>query len=132
VNAPTAGDQLAAVYARIPGTNCRGLCQEGCGSIGLTTLEQARIEQRHGLRLPILAVFDDHCPALNEAGRCTIYDDRPTVCRLWGAVPSMPCPHGCEPTQMMTDAAGLLALADVEDLAGNPDRAGQLRRRAAR
>jgi hypothetical protein len=124
-------DKLDAIYARIPGMNCKGLCQECCGSIGLTRLEQDRIQQRHGLRLPLMAVFEDQCPALDRAGRCTVYNDRPAVCRLWGAVPSMTCPHGCEPDQTMTDAAGLLAIADVEDLAGNPARAEHLRRQAA-
>ncbi len=35
------------------------------------------------------------CPYLKE-GRCSIYPVRPTICRMWGAVESMPCSFGCE------------------------------------
>lgn len=41
------------------------------------------------------------CPALVE-NRCTVYDVRPTICRLWGAGPGMACPWGCEPDVPLT------------------------------
>jgi Fe-S-cluster containining protein len=44
---------------------------------------------------------DYYCPALAD-GRCTVYEDRPTICRLWGAAQSMPCPHGCTPADALT------------------------------
>lgn len=37
------------------------------------------------------------CPALKH-DRCTVYDVRPLICRMWGAVESMPCHFGCEVT----------------------------------
>src|SRR2546429_6087610 len=30
-------------------------------------------------------------------GRCTVYEVRPMICRLWGMVEGMQCPHGCVP-----------------------------------
>lgn len=53
-----------------------------------------------------------YCPALRD-GRCSVYDDRPTICRLWGATTSMPCPHGCAPEDALTQSESfeLLALA---------------------
>jgi hypothetical protein len=39
---------------------------------------------------------DYTCPALKD-GRCSVYDVRPTLCRLWGVVEDMPCPWGCVP-----------------------------------
>ena len=52
------------------------------------------------------------CPALRE-GRCTVYDARPAICRLWGATISMPCPHGCTPDNALSkqESDELLALA---------------------
>lgn len=44
------------------------------------------------------------CPyAVN--GRCEIYEQRPLICRLFGAVdaPLMTCPHGCGPVGKLTD-----------------------------
>ena len=99
--------QLDAVYDTLPEVDCRGLCQEGCGSIGMTPLEQQRIQDRHHIRLPLRAIFGgeptplgittDHCPALTTAGQCSVYPDRPLICRLYGAVRTMPCPWGCAP-----------------------------------
>lgn len=36
------------------------------------------------------------CHLLKD-GRCSIYADRPLLCRLFGAVPKMACPFGCKP-----------------------------------
>jgi len=94
---PSPAAQLAAIYASLPEIECRGQCQNSCGSIGMTRLEQARISQRHGRTLPLVAAFDAGCPALTILGRCSVYADRPMVCRLWGLVPSMRCEHGCLP-----------------------------------
>ncbi|WP_328291404.1 hypothetical protein OG218_01325 [Kineococcus sp. NBC_00420] len=30
---------------------------------------------------------------------------RPTICQLWGATASMPCPHGCAPDGSFVDDA---------------------------
>jgi Fe-S-cluster containining protein len=53
-----------------------------------------------------------YCPALRD-GRCSVYADRPTICRLWGATKSMPCPHGCTPQNALSqqESFELLALA---------------------
>lgn len=60
--------------------DCRGLCESSCvADVGFGTDDQGR------------------CTRL-VAGRCASYEDRPMVCRLWGSVPEMPCPHGCKPT----------------------------------
>jgi len=33
---------------------------------------------------------------------------RPTICRLWGAIASMPCPHGCVPDGGLVDDASAM------------------------
>lgn len=87
------------VYAQIPAVGCKGLCQDCCGSVAMSPTEQARIRERHGRTLPLSAVFPEPgCPALDTAGRCTVYADRPFICRLWGATELLACPHGCAPT----------------------------------
>jgi Fe-S-cluster containining protein len=45
-----------------------------------------------------------HCHFL-KAGRCTIYDFRPLICRLYGhPVAAMACEHGCEVEGEWTEA----------------------------
>ena len=62
---------------------------------------------------------DLRCTFLDrETGRCEVYAARPTVCRLFGAVHSMTCPHGCIPERMLTDDEGHAVLQQVAACAG--------------
>lgn len=110
---------LADVYARIPEVRCKGLCEDSCGPIAMSNEEDARLRGL-GVTIPpmtdaVAAVErgeDYWCPALTD-GRCTVYDARPTICRLWGATTSMPCPHGCTPDDALSQEQSyeLLGLA---------------------
>lgn len=61
------------------------------------------------------------CPALGEDGSCRVHEVRPMVCRLWGAVASLPCPHGCTPDGgLLSDADGLDLLAASLQAGGAP------------
>lgn len=99
---------LEDIYAAIPPVECKGLCQDSCGPIAMSVAEDRRMAAR-GFDIPSMAEAlaaldrgdDYYCPALIE-GRCGAYEDRPTVCRLWGATRSMPCPHGCTPDEALT------------------------------
>lgn len=37
------------------------------------------------------------CPLLTSDGKCSIYEHRPAICRIWGVVKDMQCEHGCVP-----------------------------------
>jgi Fe-S-cluster containining protein len=82
-------------------------------------------EQQHriraaGVEIPPMAAAvaalkrgeEYYCPALRD-GRCSVYEIRPTICRLWGATESMPCPHGCTQPGALSQAQSfeLLRLA---------------------
>jgi Fe-S-cluster containining protein len=32
---------------------------------------------------------------------CTVYEERPLICRLFGTTPKMPCPNGRRPENMI-------------------------------
>ena len=99
-------ETIEEVWADAPEMECKGLCQASCGPVGMGPAEMERLIEA-GYEPPILenelrhlyAVGPDHyhCPLLTKAGRCSAYALRPTVCRMWGAVEEMPCPHGCMP-----------------------------------
>lgn len=40
------------------------------------------------------------CPHLGKNG-CSVYDDRPLICRLFGTTPKLLCPHGKRPDEMI-------------------------------
>lgn len=92
-------EQLLLLYAQIPKIACQGKCQDYCGPIPCSSLEKERIEE--------IAVIPDigpslSCPMLTEEGRCSVYDRRPAVCRMWGVGYSMQCPYGCQVERIMT------------------------------
>lgn len=108
---------LAAVYDQIPAIDCLGLCHRSCGPIRMTQLEHDTIQQRHGVDIPQTGMAT--CPALTILNRCAVHPDRPVVCRLWGIVDSLPCPHGCRPATTLTDRHGYDLLAQAADIDGD-------------
>ncbi len=114
---------LEAIYARIPPIACQRKCQEACGPIGMSRVEFVRIMGREPAASES---FMDHpmminpvtggCPKLGRDGACMVYDKRPAVCRLFGVVPEMPCPFGCVPERILTDAEARAILRDVEEI----------------
>lgn len=120
------------LYDRIPAVACKGHCgrerhNSCCGPIGCTLVEAELLEGYLGitsewivdLKGAVMMDFDKMpfgriCPHLGLDGRCKSYPVRPLICRLWGTVPRMKCPWGCQPERWLTDveAGALLAEAD--------------------
>lgn len=98
------------VYAAVPAIACKGLCHGSCGPVPATHREIEAINAAS--LIPFGTRADGYC-AMLAAGRCSVYAQRPLLCRLWGVTEKMRCPHGCEPERWLTDAEskGLLAAA---------------------
>lgn len=118
-------EKLAKIYERVPSFECKGLCQESCGPIGMSQAEAQVIRERVGARVKIegdgpqvfLMRFPKlTCPLLNPDGKCSVYANRPAICRIWGAVREMACPHGCRPKKWMTKVESYDVLSATENL----------------
>ncbi len=53
--------------------------------------------------------------------RCSIYKDRPYVCRVFGLTPKMPCLFGCKAERMIAESESMahmreLGMPDKEDI----------------
>lgn len=95
--------KLERIYADIPDAGCKGLCVEACGPICMTGLEYYRIVEARGGTEPGTVDPDTlTCPLLGEDGRCTVYDARPLICRLYGSAEGLECPYGCGPNRLLT------------------------------
>jgi len=46
------------------------------------------------------ALAELSCPHLGDKG-CTVYAERPLICRLFGTTPRLPCPNGNRPDKMI-------------------------------
>lgn len=114
---------IQAVYDRVPEVACKGLCQSACGPIGCSGAE-ANALQDNGVALPLIT---DHptngpltCSHLSADGRCGIYTQRPLVCRLYGSVRFMTCPHGCKPKRFLDDGEARSMMRELDALSTAP------------
>lgn len=120
---------LRDLWATLPGIECRGQCWDSCGPIRMTAPEHA-LTERAGV--PIAdAVYEGNallCPALTILKRCAVYDDRPSICRLWGISESMPCTYGCQPDggRLLTDRETWAVLAECMRIAGDAEAADRI------
>lgn len=111
---------LQALYARVPQIECQGLCADTCAGIDMGPVEQ-RAMREAGAKVPRLVdvklsfsrgeVPDFTCPALVDS-KCSIYENRPMICRIYYADSDRPCPHGCRPVE----PAKYLTYAEARDL----------------
>lgn len=123
--APNRRRLLDALYAQVPGIDCRGLCWGSCGPIEMSSAERRRIAAA-GYDIPpatpemLAGDRPIYCPALGAGRRCAVYDIRPMICRLWGVSVDMPCMHGCRPGRYLTREESMGLLAAASDAAGDP------------
>lgn len=87
---------------QIPEFACIPGCHDCCGPVLASTDELARLPQKTMQeRGAALERWD--CAHLGPHG-CTVYAERPLVCRLFGTTPRLPCPHGRRPALMIAPA----------------------------
>ena len=105
------------VYDRIPDMECKGYCHDGCGPVPVTVLERARLERESGREFTCGAGAT--CSMLTPDRRCGVYEIRPTLCRLWGTIPSLPCHYGCKPVGgYLSDKEGWELVLRAEQIGG--------------
>jgi len=89
--------RLQEIYASLPEVHCKRLCQQFCGPVTWTAIEQINIGETRQIK----NWARPQCPYLEE-GMCSIYERRPLICRLWGAMQILACPHGCLPDRWIS------------------------------
>lgn len=117
---------LNEAYAELPQIECKGLCVTTCTLIPLEAIELINIERATGrvpattpvgdyqMLMPVSST-DDRCPYL-LMDRCSIYEQRPTICRLYGVARGLQCPHGCQPTQLYSEDAAQTLLRRIRKI----------------
>ncbi len=91
--------EIDELRQRIPSFKCVVGCHDCCGPITASSEEMARLpmktEQEHQEALDNLC-----CTYLGKNG-CTVYTERPLICRLFGTTPRLLCPNGQRPVYMI-------------------------------
>jgi len=90
---------LKKLYSKIPSFECIEGCTDCCGPVPLTKLEAKRLNVDSNLTPTKLGSCD--CVYASEKG-CTVYENRPYMCRLFGATEDLKCPHGKKPTKLLS------------------------------
>jgi hypothetical protein len=91
-------DKILDLYARIPAFDCLKGCTACCGIVPFSKSEWTRVaEPKKGKGID--------CPYVQD-GRCSIYEDRPFMCRIFGTVESLLCPKGCGPEILLSAGEG--------------------------
>jgi uncharacterized protein len=128
------------LYARLPRLDCVGRCVDSCTVIRMTRVERRRIAAA-GVDIhpyvparikPVDVVPKVRCSALTMLGRCSVYEIRPAICRLWGMTRALQCTYGCVPEGgYMSEHDAYEWLAEVAEAAGEMTEAARFRRVAA-
>jgi Fe-S-cluster containining protein len=119
--------ELRKLYDRIPAIpDCDGRCWTSCGPLDMSDRERQRIRQA-GHRITPWREAQAwretyYCEALTAEKRCAVYEMRPLVCRLWGAVEGLPCVYGCRPEGgYLSDLEGYRLIAASMRIGGHPN-----------
>lgn len=119
-------EKIKKIYAQIPKVACKGHCSNACTHIMMSDIEHQRIINFMGYD-PIrtdeemLKILNDKafdcisCPLLKEK-RCTIYDIRPAICRIYGTTKGLRCPYGCKPTKWLKDTKAKRLIRELNNL----------------
>lgn len=136
--------QLDTLYEQVPDIpDCDGSCYDSCCFAEASIRERQRIEQASGRKFEtidrakqytptvvsptsfIAPIAHDGgllprftCSMLDDSGRCTQYELRPMVCRLYGATEGLECSRGCKP--ILSTAEGFALMAESLKIGGSP------------
>ncbi len=90
---------IARLRERIPSFECVPGCHDCCGPVTTSSEEMSRLPVKSDADHEA-ALNDFNCVHLGPNG-CTVYAERPLICRLFGTTPQMACPNGCRPANMV-------------------------------
>lgn len=124
-------EKLAALYEQVPKMlDCKGKCADSCGPIECSVRERDKIERASGRKLEVIGASPEmahrsdclNCSMLTPMGLCSVYEDRPMICRLFGTTEQMRCEHGCVPERWLSDDECLDLLLESFRIGGAPFR----------
>lgn len=122
-------DQIRRIYKRIPNIQCQRKCHSFCCRVVLSEAEREYFENATGfgfdgankerIFLDLLDMANGklsaECPYLKNR-LCSVYKNRPAICRLWGVSEGLPCPHGCKPERILSDKEAHKIIQELDDL----------------
>ncbi|MDO6562194.1 YkgJ family cysteine cluster protein [Amphritea sp. 1_MG-2023] len=90
---------IVRLRERIPSFECTPGCHDCCGPVTASSEEMSRLPVKSDAEHEA-ALNEFNCVHLGPNG-CTVYAERPLICRLFGTTPRLACPNGCRPDEMI-------------------------------
>ncbi|MET3453783.1 YkgJ family cysteine cluster protein [Pseudomonas kilonensis] len=91
--------KIRTLRQQIPTFECVPGCHDCCGPVTTSPEEMARLPRKtRAEQDAALKALD--CVHLGPNG-CTVYDERPLICRLFGTTATLPCPNGRRPVELI-------------------------------
>lgn len=106
--------QIQKIADRIPAFECIPGCTDCCGPVPFSPSEWEAVTEKKDmpttdtaeLLMKLSQGVSVTCPyAVKEVG-CAIYEQRPIMCRIYGTVEDLRCPHGKRPETLFTVMQG--------------------------
>jgi Fe-S-cluster containining protein len=118
--------KLQELYKKIPEIECKGLCHPSCTIVPAAKIEIKRARERMGGKNPFNPIYAIRelqkktpnvlsCAALKNE-KCSIYNARPAICRLYGVSEGLECPFGCKPKKMISKQEAYALVREIEAL----------------
>lgn len=92
-------EKISALRRQIPSFECVPGCHDCCGPVTTSPEEMSRLPRKTAAE-QAAALDALNCVHLGPHG-CTVYDERPLICRLFGTTPNLPCPNNRRPAEMI-------------------------------
>jgi hypothetical protein len=104
-------DIIVRLREQIPSFECVKGCHDCCGPVTTSSEEMSRLPVKSDAEHDD-ALNDLRCVYLGPDG-CTVYEDRPLICRLFGTTPRMACPNDRRPEDMVTKKLSLMFITSL-------------------
>lgn len=99
VSMSCASQKIRTLRQQIPSFECVPGCHDCCGPVTTSPEEMARLPRKTRAEQDAAMEALD-CVHLGPNG-CTVYDERPLICRLFGTTATLPCPNGRRPVELI-------------------------------
>lgn len=91
--------KIRELRRQIPLFECVPGCHDCCGPVTTSSEEMARLPRKTAAEQE--AAWNElNCVHLGPQG-CTVYEERPMICRLFGTTQTLPCPNGRRPVELI-------------------------------
>lgn len=117
---------LDELYALIPRASCKSGCTRCCGPVPFSPEEKERVNMPWRFE----GIFAKHNPlsltctfAVPGTG-CEIYENRPLICRIFGATPCFYCPEfpNPDPKMQLTASETMAIMFEYFEMFPEPDK----------